>query len=230
MKREDPRDVLVTKKSLKPMTLDELPSGSVIGTSSVRRTAQLARHYPHLKVLDVRGNIETRLSKLDAEDGPFTCLILAAAGLLRTGHGPRITQFLDSKNGKMLHAVGQGALGVEIRVDDEKMAHMLQEIGDEKTTLACLAERSLLRKLEGGCSAPLGVETEWVKDESGKELLRFRSIVTSVDGKEAAEIERDGDIKTKAEAEEFGIAVAEELSDKGAKKILDFIQQNKKLW
>lgn len=228
MKREDPRDVLVTKKSLKPMTLDELPAGSVIGTSSVRRTAQLARHYPHLKVHDVRGNIETRLSKLDAEDGPFTCLILAAAGLLRANHGARISQFLDSKNGKMLHAVGQGALGVEIRIDDEKTADLLRGIGDEKTTLACLAERSLLRKLEGGCSAPLGVETEWVQGEGGKELLRFRAIVTSVDGQEAAEIERDGVVKTKEEAEEFGISVAQELSDKGAKKILDVIHPHKK--
>ncbi|OAL71191.1 porphobilinogen deaminase [Trichophyton violaceum] len=231
MKREDPRDALVVKKGQPKTTLAELPAGSVVGTSSVRRTAQLGRHYPHLKVIDVRGNIDTRLAKLDAEDGPFTCIILAAAGLLRSGHGDRIAQYLDSKNGKMLHAVGQGALGVEIRADDEKMVEMLREIGDQKTTFACLAERNLLRTLEGGCSAPLGVETEWVPDASGKgEMLRLRCIVTSIDGKEAVEIEKDCNVHTPEQAEAFGKAVAGEMVEKGAGKILEVIQQKKKAW
>ncbi|KAM5467516.1 porphobilinogen deaminase [Microsporum audouinii] len=230
IKREDPRDALVIKKGQPNMTLAELPAGSVIGTSSVRRTAQLGRHYPHLKVIDVRGNIDTRLAKLDAEDGPFTCIILAAAGLLRTGHGYRISQYLDSKNGQMLHAVGQGALGVEIRADDARMIEMLREIGDQKTTFACLAERNLLRTLEGGCSAPLGVETEWVQDTDGKEMLRLRCIVTSIDGKEAVETEKDGDVQTPEQAEAFGKAVADEMVGKGAGKILEVIQQKKKAW
>ncbi|KAF3483664.1 porphobilinogen deaminase [Arthroderma uncinatum] len=229
MKREDPRDALVVKKGQPKTTLAELPAGSVVGTSSVRRTAQLGRHYPHLKVIDVRGNIETRLAKLDAEDGPFTCIILAAAGLLRTGHGDRISQYLDSKSGQMLHAVGQGALGVEIRADDDKMADMLREIGDQKATFACLAERNLLRTLEGGCSAPLGVETEWVQDASGKEMLRLRCIVTSVDGKDAVETEKDGDVQSPEQAEAFGRAVADEMVEKGAGKILEVIKQ-KKAW
>ncbi|EEQ32362.1 porphobilinogen deaminase [Microsporum canis] len=230
IKREDPRDALVVKKGQPNMTLAELPAGSVIGTSSVRRTAQLGRHYPHLKVIDVRGNIDTRLAKLDAEDGPFTCIILAAAGLLRTGHGYRISQYLDSKNGQMLHAVGQGALGVEIRAGDARMIEMLREIGDQKTTFACLAERNLLRTLEGGCSAPLGVETEWVQDTDGKEMLRLRCIVTSIDGKEAVETEKDGDVQTPEQAEAFGKAVADEMVGKGAGKILEVIQQKKKAW
>ncbi|EGE84665.1 porphobilinogen deaminase [Blastomyces dermatitidis ATCC 18188] len=228
MPREDPRDVLVIKKGLPSMTLAELPAGSVVGTSSVRRIAQLSRHYPQLIAKDVRGNIDTRLAKLDAEDGPFSCLILAAAGLLRTGQGDRITYYLGSKHGKMLHAVGQGGLGIEIRADDEHMKQMVEKIGDKKTTLACLAERNLLRTLEGGCSAPLGVETEWVQDSEGKENLRLRAIVASVDGKEAVEIEKDKDVKSGEEAEVFGKQVADELVTLGAGRILAEIQQKKK--
>lgn len=228
MAREDPRDVLVAKKGSPPIKLDELPAGSVIGTSSVRRIAQLARHYPHLKAQDVRGNIETRLSKLDAEDGSFTCIILAAAGLHRSGLEGRISQYLEGKNGKMLHAVGQGALGVEIRANDEVMKGMLERIGHMKSTLACLTERNLLRILEGGCSAPLGVETDWVQNSDGQELLRLRSIVVSVDGQEAAEIEMDRDLRTAEEAERFGQDAAQELIGKGAGKILEVIEEEKK--
>ncbi|PGH26983.1 porphobilinogen deaminase [Polytolypa hystricis UAMH7299] len=230
MEREDPRDVLVVKKGLPYKSISEIPAGSVVGTSSVRRTAQLARHYPQLKVLDVRGNIDTRLAKLDAEDGPFTCIILAAAGLLRTGQGGRITQYLDGENGKMLHAVGQGALGVEIRADDELVKGMLDKIGHKQSTLACLAERNLLRVLEGGCSAPLGVETEWVKDADGKDKLKMRSIVASVDGSEAVHLDMDGDVASNEEAEAFGLKAANELVERGAGKILAAIQQNKKAW
>ncbi|KAL1953979.1 hypothetical protein VTO42DRAFT_1865 [Malbranchea cinnamomea] len=231
MPREDPRDVVVMKSGSPYKTLADLPEGSVVGTSSVRRTAQLARHYPHLKVQDLRGNIDTRLAKLDAEDGPFSCIILAAAGLHRTGVNARISQYLEAKNGKMLHAVGQGALGVEIRANDKVMKQMLERIADEKTTLACLAERNLLRILEGGCSAPLGVETEWIQDASGKEKLRLRSIVASVDGKDMVEVEKDGDVSSPEEAKAFGKAAADELVAKGAGAILQAIQQQKKkLW
>ncbi|PYI11161.1 porphobilinogen deaminase [Aspergillus sclerotiicarbonarius CBS 121057] len=222
MDREDTRDVLVMKKGLPNMSLADMPAGSIVGTSSIRRTAQLARRYPHLKVMDVRGNIGTRLSKLDAEDSPYTCLILAAAGLLRLDLGDRITSYLDSKNGGMLYAVGQGALGIEIRKDDKVVHDMLKNIGNNQTTFACLAERSLLRTLEGGCSAPLGVESEWIE---GK--LRMRSVVVSVDGKESAEVEVDGAVDSPESAEEFGVTVAKALVEKGADKILEEIQRNK---
>ncbi|KZZ89539.1 Tetrapyrrole biosynthesis, hydroxymethylbilane synthase [Ascosphaera apis ARSEF 7405] len=229
--REDPRDVLVVKKGLPYKSLDDLPAGSVVGTSSVRRTALLARHYPHLKVENVRGNIETRLNKCDSNELPYTAIIVAAAGLLRTGFADRITQYLDSKNGKMYHAVGQGALGIEIRADDAQMREMFDVMGDLKTTYASLAERNLLRTLEGGCSAPLGVETEWVANESGSgEVLRLRSIVCSVDGKEAVEVEMDKAVASKEQAEQFGYEVAEELRKKGAGKILEEIAQSKKPW
>lgn len=227
LKREDSRDVLVMKKGLPNMSLADMPAGSVVGTSSIRRTAQLARRYPHLKIMDVRGNIGTRLAKLDAEDGPFTCIILAAAGLLRLDLHGRISQYLDSKNGGMLYAVGQGALGIEIRKDDQTLHEMLKQIGDMDATYACWAERSLLRTLEGGCSAPLGVETEWVQLPDGSRRLRMRSIVVSVDGKEDAEVEVDGTVDSAESAEEFGVLVAKELVAKGAGKILDDIQRNK---
>lgn len=228
MEREDSRDVLVMKQGMPGhMGLADLPEGSVVGTSSIRRTAQLARHYPHLKVSDVRGNIGTRLAKLDADDGPFSCIILAAAGLLRLDLQHRISQYLDSKNGRMLHAVGQGALGIEIRKDDQQVLGMLSTVGHKETTLASLAERSLLRKLEGGCSAPLGVETEWVQEADGSPKLRMRSIVVSVDGKQCAEVEVDGAVDTPESAEEFGVTVAKALVEKGAGAILDEIQQSK---
>lgn len=227
MPREDSRDVLVVKQGLPYKSLSEIPAGSVVGTSSIRRTAQLARKYPHLKVQDIRGNIGTRLSKLDATDSPYTCAILAAAGLSRLELQDRITQYLDSKNAGMLYAVGQGALGIEIRKEDTALRDLLSQIGDEETTFACLAERSLLRTLEGGCSAPLGVESEWLQGPDGSAKLRMRSVVVSVDGKKSAEVEVDGDVNSVESAEEFGIKVAEALVADGAGEILEEIQRNK---
>ncbi|CAD0096923.1 unnamed protein product [Aureobasidium vineae] len=164
--REDARDALVVKPTLPYKSLAQLPAGSVIGTSSVRRSAQLKRLYPDLKFADVRGNVGTRLAKLDNPEGEYTALILAAAGLSRLGMSDRITSHLDSASGGILHAVGQGALGIEVRSDDEDVKKLLSAVGCEWTTRACLAERSLMRTLEGGCSVPIGVETEWVRKKS----------------------------------------------------------------
>lgn len=163
-KREDPRDALVIKPTLVDQckSLAELPEGSVVGTSSLRRTAQLKRHYPHLKYADVRGNMGTRLGKLDNPESEYSAIILAVAGLHRLGMGNRITTFLSKSNGGMLHAVGQGALGIETRKGDKRVEELLSRIGCERTMRAALAERSLMRTLEGGCSVPIGVETEWV--------------------------------------------------------------------
>jgi hydroxymethylbilane synthase len=227
MPREDSRDVLVVKHGLSYKSLSEIPAGSVVGTSSIRRTAQLARKYPHLKVQDVRGNIGTRLAKLDAEDSPYTCIILAAAGLLRLDLADRITQYLDSKSSGMLYAVGQGALGIEIRKGDKVLEDMLNSIGDQDTTFSVLAERSLLRTLEGGCSAPLGVETKWVQSPEGKKLLHMHSVVVSVDGKDCARVELEADVTSAETAEAFGITVAKALVADGAGAILETIQQNK---
>ncbi|KAJ5874332.1 Porphobilinogen deaminase N-terminal [Penicillium soppii] len=227
MPREDSRDVLVVKHGLSYKSLSEIPAGSVVGTSSIRRTAQLARKYPHLKVQDVRGNIGTRLAKLDAEDSPYTCIILAAAGLLRLDLADRITQYLDSKSSGMLYAVGQGALGIEIRKGDKVLEDMLNSIGDQDTTFSVLAERSLLRTLEGGCSAPLGVETKWIQSPEGKKLLHMHSVVVSVDGKDCARVELEADVTSAETAEAFGITVAKALVADGAGAILETIQQNK---
>lgn len=199
-----------------------------MGTSSIRRTAQIALKYPHLIIRDIRGNVPTRLRKLDEDDSPFDALILAAAGLIRLGLGDRITECLSSKTGGMLHAVGQGAIGIESRKNDTRMSQILDKINHQSASFACLAERSLLRKLEGGCSAPLGVETEWLSDGGGGRRLRMRTIVVSVDGKESAEIEMEEEITTAEAAESFGIKVADALVAKGAGHILDAIHAKKK--
>ena len=192
----------------------------MIGTSSIRRTAQIALRHPHLRVVDVRGNIPTRLSKLDAEGGPFDGLILAAAGLIRIDLSSRITQYLDSQNGGMLYAVGQGAIGIENRSDDRNVKSLLDSITDKRSFLACTAERSLLRTIEGGCSAPLGVETKWILDNEGHEQLYLSAIVISIDGKETAEVEMTREAVTVEDAEKLGASVAAEILHNGADKIL----------
>lgn len=167
-KRSDPRDALVVKASLsgKYKTLSDLPAGSVVGTSSLRRTAQLKKFYPHIKFADIRGNLGTRLAKLDDPDTEFSAIVLAVAGLARLGMLDRISMYLSKHNGGMLYAVGQGALGLEIRKDDSNMQALLQPIVCPRSMQAGLAERSLMRTLEGGCSVPIGVETEWVSKKT----------------------------------------------------------------
>lgn len=218
--REDPRDVVVFRQADKYHKLADLPDGSIVGTSSVRRAAQLRRRYPGLKFKDVRGNIDTRLKKVETDE--YDCTILAAAGLLRMGFDGRIGQYLESgtEGGGLLHAVGQGALGIEVRRDDERVLGMLQSIIDLPTMLACFAERSLMRTLEGGCSVPIGVETSWV--EPGKKL-GLRAVVVSLDGAEGVEAERTAEVATLAQADEFGVKIAQDLVEKGAQRILDVI-------
>jgi hydroxymethylbilane synthase len=227
MEREDPRDAVVMKASLDYKSLSELPTGSIVGTSSVRRSAQVKRKYPYLEFKDVRGNIGTRLDKLDAEDGDFACLILAAAGLLRMDLGNRITQYLDSRTpgGGLLHAVGQGALAIEIREGDERVLRILGDLVNEHSTLAGTAERSLMRTLEGGCSVPIGVETTWI--EKGKLLMK--AIVVSLDGTESVEAERLDEILNVKAADEFGWKLAQDLVEKGAAKILEAINLNRRV-
>ena len=223
--REDPRDAVVMKQGLDFKTLADLPDGAVVGTSSVRRSAQVKAKYPTLKFKDVRGNVGTRLSKLDAEDGQYSCLILAAAGLLRMDLGARITQYLDSKTpgGGLLHAVGQGALAIEVREGDHKTIDILSTLADQDSTLAGFAERSLMRTLEGGCSVPIGVETTWI--EKGKLLMK--AIVVSLDGTEVVEAERLDEILNEKDADEFGWKLSQDLVEKGAGKILEAINLNR---
>lgn len=186
--RADARDALVVKPGLPYTSLATLPSGACIGTSSVRRSAQLKRLYPHLTFADVRGNVGTRLAKLDAPDGQYTALVLAAAGLQRLGMDDRITAFLCKKEGGIMHAVGQGAIGIEVRSDDEEAKKLLAAVGCQHTTLACLAERSLMRTLEGGCSVPIGVETEWLT--KGSSLSTTVGTGVGVGAKPAADYDK----------------------------------------
>ncbi|PYH94194.1 putative porphobilinogen deaminase Hem3 [Aspergillus ellipticus CBS 707.79] len=219
--RDDPRDALIVKSGLPYTSLSTLPTGAVVGTSSVRRSAQLRRLYPHLQFANLRGNVETRLAKVDKPEGEYTCMVMSAAGLERIGLKPRITQYLGSKDGGILHAVGQGALGLEIRAGDEEIEKLLDGLVDRGSTLACLVERELMRTLEGGCSVPIGVETEWVAGKEG--VLRVRAIVVSLDGTQAVEEEVEAPVGSEEESVKFGRDVAARLVKGGADKILNEI-------
>lgn len=188
LEREDSRDALVLNEKFKGKTIKTLPTGSVIGTSSLRRTAQVRRLYPHLEVCDIRGNLNTRLAKLDAPHSKFAGIILAQAGLLRMGWENRISQVLNPVD--LLYAVGQGALAVECRSNDEETLEMLQCLMCLPTTCRILCERSFLKTLGGGCSAPVAVCTnlQGVLEKSHKKLLtngasiQFTGAVWSLDG------------------------------------------------
>ncbi|KAM0717920.1 hypothetical protein Q7P37_006252 [Cladosporium fusiforme] len=218
--REDPRDVVVMKSNSTYQRIQDLPAGSVVGTSSVRRKAQTLRHFPHLKCIDVRGNLNTRLRKLDAEDSEYDCLILAAAGLKRIDLGHRITQYLAASDG-VLYAPGQGALGLEIRAGDERMAQFLNVLSHQSTTLACHAERSLLKTLQGGCSAPVGVETSW----SG-ETLELKSSVISPNGRQMVQSGANATVVSVEDAQRLGNELAQRLLELGADKILHDLRMN----
>ena len=224
--REDPRDAVVVKASLEYKSLDELPEGSIVGTSSVRRIAQLRRAYPHLHFADVRGNVDTRLRKLDESTEPnYSAIILAEAGLARMELNHRSTCLLSSPI--LLHAVGQGSLGIEIRSGDEKTMELLKPLNHRESRLRCLAERSLMRALEGGCSVPIGVET--TLDKGGK-TLNLKAVVVTVDGENA--IHGEGNVTFKDDDEDgaangLGLEVAKDLLSRGAHKLLDAIRFQK---
>lgn len=222
-KRVDPSDCLVMSLNSPYHTLDDLPDGSVVGTSSVRRSAQLKRRYPGLIFESVRGNIHTRLEKVDDPNSRYTCIILATAGLIRMNLDYRITQRFDSNI--MYHAVGQGALGLEIRANDTRMHRILHEICDLETTVCCLAERSLMRTLEGGCSVPIGVETNF---NMNTKMLTFKAIVIDVEGTEWVEdCEKKILVDLEKDAIECGVILANRMISNGAKKILDEINLSK---
>lgn len=210
-KREDPADALVVNEKFKEHQLNSLPEGSIVGTSSLRRLAQLRHHYPHLVFKDVRGNVITRLEKLDA--GNYDCLILAAAGLSRLGFGDRIHQLIPSDIS--LHAVGQGALGIECVKDKEDVLEIIKVLEHQETSQRCLAERAFLKELEGGCQVPIGVNSKL----EGKKLI-LTGMVASLDGKKLI---RDKSIGSKSSPENIGIDLANALKAQGAMEILEAI-------
>ncbi|OQV23781.1 Porphobilinogen deaminase [Hypsibius exemplaris] len=180
LQRENAQDAVVMRPDLSAKSLNDLPAESVIGTSSLRRAAQLKRLYPHLRFKDVRGNLNSRLRKLD-EDREYDALILATAGLLRLGWHNRISIILPTN---CLHAVGQGALGVEGRENDQQTLDLLRPLIDPPTMKCCVLERAFLKYLEGGCSVPCAISTELDCDQ-----IAVQSGVYSLDGSQAVEDE-----------------------------------------
>jgi hydroxymethylbilane synthase len=269
--RANPHDALVLSPRTPvpaggPRTADallrSLPEGAVIGTSALRRSAQLRARYPHLRFAVVRGNVDTRLRKLDdpahfraraadearaaglgegavaaavAAVPDYAALVLAAAGLQRMGLGHRVSATLDASadGGGVFYAVGQAAIAIEVRASDDGLRRLLGEAllaPNARDWRACLAERELMRALEGGCSVPLGVEARWVAgDDAGRSEeeplghLRLEAVVVSVDGTQSARADATAPVADDATAERLGRRVARLLLDHGAGPILDAI-------
>ena len=209
--REDPADALVVHENHKDKQLEALPAGAIIGTSSLRRLAQLRHHYPHLEFKDIRGNLNTRLQKLD--DGEYDAIILAVAGLTRLGMSDRIHQVIAPEIS--LHAVGQGALGIECREGDSDILEIIKVLEHTPTAQRCYAERAFLRELEGGCQVPIGVNTVINGDQ-----LTLTGMVASLDGKRLI---KDSVTGNATDAEALGIQLAHQLKDQGAQEILNEI-------
>jgi hydroxymethylbilane synthase len=207
--REDPRDALLTSG---PRSLEELPAGARVGTSSLRRRALLARWRPDLELAELRGNVPTRIQKLD--DGGYDGIVLAAAGVKRLGLEARISAYLPFD--RFLPAVSQGAIGVQIRADDNEVGEWIRTLEDRATRVATTAERALLRTLEGGCHVPVGAFAE-LRDET----LELRAVVCSLDGTRSVEGTLTG---PSGEAADVGLALAEDLLGRGGQEILNGIR------
>ncbi|MBN6078150.1 hydroxymethylbilane synthase [Aggregatibacter actinomycetemcomitans] len=207
-KREDPRDAFVSNSY---RTLAELPQGAVVGTSSLRRQCQLKKLRPDLDIRSLRGNVGTRLSKLD--NGDYDAIILASAGLIRLGLAARIASFIDVE--QSLPAAGQGAVGIECRTDDVAVQQLLAPLADAETTSCVLAERAMNNRLQGGCQVPIGGYAVLRDGE-----LYLRALVGSVDGSIIIRAEGKSAVEN---ADVLGVQIAEQLLAQGADKILQDI-------
>ncbi|EAT58205.1 hydroxymethylbilane synthase [Chlorobium ferrooxidans] len=214
--REDTRDVIISKGGVK---LKELPANAKMATSSLRRMSQLLSLRPDLDIRDIRGNLNTRFQKFDA--GEFDAMMLAYAGVYRLNFSDRISEILPHE--VMLPAVGQGALGIETRVDDEQTREIVRILNHSNTEYCCRAERALLRHLQGGCQIPIGAYGSF---QNG--TLKLLAYVGSVDGKVGLhdEITKTG-LTSPEQAEEAGIALAEKLLAQGADAILSQIRKTR---
>lgn len=210
LEREDPRDALISKDG---SILSELPRGAMVGTSSLRRRAQLLHFRPDLQLVDVRGNVDTRLRKMN--EGQFDAIILAKAGLKRMGHEGDITEVISTD--VMLPAVGQGSIAVECRADDERILEMLAEINHPDTGCAVKAERALMRELEGGCQVPIGA---YARIEDSR--LVMDAMIASLDGKVLIRDRIEG---SPDEAESLGRELARRLYQAGGSDILEEIRK-----
>ena len=207
--REDPRDAFVSNHFA---SIEALPQAARVGTSSLRRQCQLRARRPDLQVLDLRGNVNSRLAKLDA--GDYDAILLAAAGLKRLGLEARITALLEC--GESLPANGQGAVGIECRSNDTELLTLLSRLEDKGTRQRVMAERAMNRSLQGGCQVPIGAYAELQGDE-----LWLRGLVGSIDGQRILRAEIRGPV---SDAETLGEKVAEALIAQGADKLLAEIQ------
>jgi hydroxymethylbilane synthase len=212
LEREDPSDALVCPGGQR---LAELPRGARVGTSSLRRRAQLLALRPDLDVRDLRGNVPTRLSKV--ERGEYDAAVMARAGLVRLGLGSRITETIDLA--LVLPAVGQGAIAVEARAEDPRTATWLGALDHRPTHLATVAERALLGRLEGGCQVPIGALATWEGPE-----LRLRGLVADLDGQRIVRGSRVGCVATTEDAREVGERLAELLLVEGGDLILERVR------
>ena len=206
--REDPRDAFV---SVKYGNLEQLPQGARVGTGSLRRAAQLLHIRPDLELVPLRGNVGTRLRKL--EGGEFQAIILAAAGMRRLGFEDRISQLLSTE--QMLPAIGQGALGLEVRHDDEQTIGLIDFLNDEETQVTVKAERAFLKELEGGCQVPVAAFSRL-----NGERLDLEGMVAELDG---SNVIRDKITGERDEAEDMGVRLARRLLASGADEILERI-------
>ncbi|MEE3609155.1 hydroxymethylbilane synthase [Avibacterium paragallinarum] len=204
-KREDPRDAFVSNTY---HTLAELPAGAVVGTSSLRRQCQLKALRPDLKIQSLRGNVGTRLSKLD--NGDYDAIILAAAGLIRLEMADRIASFIDTETS--LPAAGQGAVGIECRLDDVEVQQLLAPLADPETTACVSAERAMNHHLQGGCQVPIGGYAVVRGDQ-----LYLKALVGKVDGSQIIRAEAQSAVQN---SHQLGVQVAERLLQQGADDIL----------
>jgi hydroxymethylbilane synthase len=206
--RENPLDAFVSNHY---KTIEELPHGAVVGTSSLRRQCQIQQQRPDIVIKSLRGNVQTRLGKLDA--GEFDAIILAAAGLLRMEMDERIASFIPAE--QSLPAGGQGALGIEWRANDSAVHDLIKPLHDDITASCVLAERALNRRLQGGCQVPIACYAE----RTG-EKIHLRGLVGSVDGLQVLRTECEG---VAGDAEAMGIKAAEDLLAQGAGAILSAV-------
>ena len=203
--RENPHDAFVSNAY---KSLDELPQGAIVGTSSLRRQCQVQQLRPDLKIKSLRGNVQTRLGKLDA--GEFDAIILAAAGLLRMEMDDRIASFIPAE--QSLPAGGQGALGIEWRANDEAIHNLIKPLAHAATEACVMAERALNKRLQGGCQVPIAAFAELEGEQ-----LSLRGLVGSLYGQQMMTTQQSG---ARADAEAIGITAAEHLLEQGAGKIL----------
>ncbi len=209
--RADPRDAWVRPAGAAPLRLEELPHGAVVGTSSLRRASQVKARRPDVQIVVLRGNVDTRLRKLDEGVDGMQAIVLASAGLDRLGLGARITARFDT--GAMLPAVAQGALGIEVRQDDADVARVVGRLHDPAVAACVAAERALLRTVEGSCQIPIGGHAVW----DGAELA-LEGLVARPDGSELVRQAARGPAEA---AEALGRELGERLLAAGGRAILD---------